>query len=638
MGTISRIFGRIRDIILLKDFSIRHKLLFFAIGGLWWFLIISLVSIGAITYVKQLSRRLTDEISPQIQTVQKTIIKLRGANVSAHNLAIYEDEDFLKANVKRADTLLNQVNSYLHVLLEGGNIKDRSDLTGELIEELRVHRIKRNETAQTLIEVALANNRELKAILDELTPISLRAVKNGGFSRKEKKFITDRLNKYDLITMKSVTTLSKLTSYLSISQKGYIKRINSVIYATTMSIILIVVIAIILLFITNHFVTASMTQPIKAITEQIRDLSEGEIDLSKQISVHSKDEIGMLSSNFNALLHTIHDINTFKKVIEEDDSLEDVYGRIAKVFKEDLGLENFMIYEVSNSKNTMRAVETSYTERDISCNKEILINCNLCRANKTGHTVSSLLYPGICTQFLKSEEMYHVCIPMISGGGTGGVVQFMFPKGSKDTGNIEKKILRAQQYIKEAVPVIEAKRLTWVLKESSVKDQLTGLYNRRFLEEYIDTLVARVSRKNEVIGLLMCDLDFFKEVNDRFGHDVGDTVLKETANILSKNARASDLVVRFGGEEFLVILVDVKEDEAIDVAERIRRNVEAHTIKIFGAIIQKTISIGISEFPKDTENFWESIKYADIALYRAKETGRNRIVRFTKDMWTEKAY
>ncbi len=638
MDIFDRIFKKIGNIILLKDFSIRHKLLLFALGGLGWFLIISIVALGAITYVKHLSRKLTDEVSPQIQTVQKAIIKLRGANVSVHNLAIYEDVNFLKVNARRADTLLGHVNSYLQSLLEGGNIKDYSDLTGELIEDFQVLPLRRITVNENPIKGVFENNEKLKAILDELTPVSLRALENGGFSEGEKELIRKRLNEYDLITMKSVTILSKLTSNLSISQKGYIKRINSVIYVTTVMIIIIVVMAVILLFITNHFVTASMTRPIKAIIEQINDLSEGEIDLTKQISVDSKDEIGVLSSNFNTLMHTIHDINTFKKVIEEDDRLEDVYVRIAKVFKEDLGLKDFLIYEVSNSKNTMHTIETPFTGDEISCNKEILINCKLCRANKTGHIISSLAYPDICKQFLRSDELYHVCIPMMSGGGTGGVVQFIFSKETADAEGIKKKILRAEQYIKEAMPVIEAKRLTGVLKESSVKDQLTGLYNRRFLEEYIDTLVAMATRKKEIVGLLMCDLDFFKEVNDRFGHDVGDTVLKETANLISKSARASDLVIRFGGEEFLMVLVDGKEDDAMDVAERIRRTVEENKIKTLGAIIQKTISIGVSEFPKDTQNFWEAIKYADIALYKAKEAGRNRVMRFTKDMWTEKEY
>jgi diguanylate cyclase (GGDEF)-like protein len=167
---------------------------------------------------------------------------------------------------------------------------------------------------------------------------------------------------------------------------------------------------------------------------------------------------------------------------------------------------------------------------------------------------------------------------------------------------------------------------------------MTGLYNRRFLEEYLDTLIAGNMRKGGQIGLLMCDLDFFKEVNDKFGHDAGDAVLKETASVIYRNARAADLVIRFGGEEFLVIVKDAKPGDAEEVAERIRKKIEATKVKTSGQVVQKTISIGYSEFPTDTQNFWEAVKYADIALYKAKEAGRNKVLKFEKEMWTTEAY
>jgi len=205
-------------------------------------------------------------------------------------------------------------------------------------------------------------------------------------------------------------------------------------------------------------------------------------------------------------------------------------------------------------------------------------------------------------------------------------------------GDISKIVLRAQQYIKEALPVLEAKRLMDTLKESSLRDPMTGLYNRRFLEEYSETLVAMTHRRGTNIGLLMCDLDFFKEVNDTYGHNVGDVVLREVANIIRESVRSSDMVVRFGGEEFLAILQDIKDGEAINVGEKIRKKVEETKIKMPRGFIHKTISVGIAEFPKDAANFWQSIKYADIALYKAKDSGRNQVVRFTKDMWTADTY
>jgi diguanylate cyclase (GGDEF)-like protein len=174
------------------------------------------------------------------------------------------------------------------------------------------------------------------------------------------------------------------------------------------------------------------------------------------------------------------------------------------------------------------------------------------------------------------------------------------------------------------------------LQESALKDSLTGLYNRRFLQEYTETLIAGVLRRGKSVGLMMCDLDFFKQVNDLYGHNVGDNVLKETCEIIKKCIRSSDLVIRFGGEEFLVLMLDINGGETSQIADKIRETIEKTKIKVSDGVIKKTISIGISEFPTDAENFWQAIQFADAALYRAKDSGRNKVVRFTPDMSTEK--
>jgi len=389
----------------------------------------------------------------------------------------------------------------------------------------------------------------------------------------------------------------------------------------------------ILLSVFSFWIQRSFTKPINAMINQIESIVEGNIDLSKKIVIKSQDEIGELSDRINKLLDTIYEMNFFKKVIEEDDSPQDIYSRLAGVFTT-LGLKTFQIYEVSNSKNAMRPMIDSEEE---TCNKDILVNSALCRAKRTSDIVSSIAYQDICKQFIKRGGRGHICVPMIIGESTGGVTQFIFDD-SEPIGDISKRVLRAQQYIKEALPVLEAKRLMDTLKESSLRDPMTGLYNRRFLEEYSETLVAMTHRRGTNIGLLMCDLDFFKEVNDTYGHNVGDVVLREVANIIKDSVRSSDIVVRFGGEEFLALLQDIKDGEAINVGEKIRKKVEETKIKMPRGFIHKTISIGIAEFPKDAANFWQSIKYADIALYKAKDSGRNQVVRFTKDMWTVDTY
>ncbi|RJQ20594.1 MAG: diguanylate cyclase [Nitrospiraceae bacterium] len=386
-------------------------------------------------------------------------------------------------------------------------------------------------------------------------------------------------------------------------------------------------------------ITRAIVKPVKSIIGQIRSLSEGEVDLSKKIHIMSKDEIGTLTEDFNILIEEIHDLATFKKVIEEDDSLEDVYLRLGKVFSDRTGLDEFTIYEVSNSQNKMRPVyPLMLNEKEIFCNEDILSNCELCKVKKTGHSISSISVPDICRQFRPASQKDYVCVPMVVGGKTGGVVQFRFDRKDYRIDRKDKRLFKAQQYIAESLSVIEAKRLMHTLKESALKDSLTGLYNRRFLQEYTETLVAGVLRREKTVGLIMCDLDFFKQVNDLYGHNVGDNVLKETAEIIRKCIRSSDLVIRFGGEEFLVLMLDINPGETVKVAEKIRETVEQTKIKVSDGVIKKTISLGISEFPADAESFWQAIKFADVALYRAKDSGRNRIVRFTEDMWTQKEF
>lgn len=136
----------------------------------------------------------------------------------------------------------------------------------------------------------------------------------------------------------------------------------------------------------------------------------------------------------------------------------------------------------------------------------------------------------------------------------------------------------------------------------------------------------------------MGDLDFFKQVNDIHGHNAGDVVLKETAQILKKSVRAADLVIRFGGEEFLIVLVDAAKGESLTVAEKIRREVEENSFRVKEGTIKKTISLGISEFPLDAESFWQCIKFADVALYEAKNNGRNKSLRFTAEMWKDEQF
>ena len=125
----------------------------------------------------------------------------------------------------------------------------------------------------------------------------------------------------------------------------------------------------------------------------------------------------------------------------------------------------------------------------------------------------------------------------------------------------------------------------------------------------------------------MFDIDKFKEVNERYGHEVGDVVLKQIGDVITESMRAADVVIRWGGEEFLALLNDTDESGLLAIAERARQAVEDLEIHAEGHELHKTISIGAAIFPTDTCDFGECINHADIAMYQAKVRGRNHVVR-----------
>lgn len=332
----------------------------------------------------------------------------------------------------------------------------------------------------------------------------------------------------------------------------------------------------------------------------------------------------------------------FKQSIEEDETRAEIYRRLADAVRERFGLKHFSIYEVQPNKNQMIpvTVDGEFGADCKWCDPEIMVRPETCRARRTGHLIDSIESPGICFAFRPGTEgagSCHVCFPVIQSGAVGSVLQLVIAR--EDVARVGEIIPYLSVYLREAAPVIEAKRLMDTLRESNLRDAMTGLHNRRFLEEYTETLVNAVQRRKSDVTILMLDLDYFKMVNDTYGHDAGDTVLKALAKVLTQSVRASDMVIRYGGEEFMIIMQDTNGDQAELAAEKIRAAVEGLKIQLPGGTLQKTISIGIAEFPKDSDTFWQAVKFADVALYRAKESGRNRVVRFTADLWSdEKIY
>jgi diguanylate cyclase (GGDEF)-like protein len=166
-----------------------------------------------------------------------------------------------------------------------------------------------------------------------------------------------------------------------------------------------------------------------------------------------------------------------------------------------------------------------------------------------------------------------------------------------------------------------------VLRTQSIRDPLTNLYNRRYMEESLDRELSRAVRKHTPLSLMLIDVDHFKRFNDTFGHEAGDIVLRSLGHLLQSQLRSEDIVCRFGGEEFVVILPDAPLDGARQRGEQLREATKELITEFRGQTLGRvTLSIGISTFPAHGGTGATLVEAADAALYRAKKEGRDCVV------------
>lgn len=161
------------------------------------------------------------------------------------------------------------------------------------------------------------------------------------------------------------------------------------------------------------------------------------------------------------------------------------------------------------------------------------------------------------------------------------------------------------------------------IQQMAITDPLTGIANRRAFQRGFTAMYERACRRSGPFSLIICDIDLFKRVNDTYGHPFGDQVIQQVASQLNEVVRTGDLAARIGGEEFAVLLEDTGLSGALDVAERLRKKVEKLNLFFQGEAVPVTISLGVAEFPRDTDNLEMLFSYVDQALYHAKEGGRN---------------
>lgn len=248
-------------------------------------------------------------------------------------------------------------------------------------------------------------------------------------------------------------------------------------------------------------------------------------------------------------------------------------------------------------------------------------------SSKTTHVVQ----PGSASAVLRCahipSDSSYICVPV----EVRGKIEGLFILKANGVENFDSAFVKlVETYANHICLGISNIGLRDNLKDLAIKDPLTGLYNRRYMEETLIRYIRDSQRESSSIAVLIVDIDYFKRINDTFGHDAGDYVLKELADLMTALVRAKDIVCRFGGEEFVIVLHNVEFDDAIIKAESIRSVVESRFLQHNSRIISPiTASIGVSCYnPQEATAVTPDslIKAADTALYEAKHNGRNRVV------------
>ena len=170
-------------------------------------------------------------------------------------------------------------------------------------------------------------------------------------------------------------------------------------------------------------------------------------------------------------------------------------------------------------------------------------------------------------------------------------------------------------------------RLREALRLEAIRDPLTNLYNRRYMEESLERETQRAKRRNTPVSILMFDIDHFKRLNDTYGHEAGDVVLKQIGDLFRKYTRPEDVACRYGGEEFLLILPETPLETVLQRAEELRLTIKDRLrIPWNDTTLSITISVGVTAFPNHGVNVKEIVSAADTALYQAKRQGRDQVV------------
>ena len=277
------------------------------------------------------------------------------------------------------------------------------------------------------------------------------------------------------------------------------------------------------------------------------------------------------------------------------------------------------------SKNSIEVVASWGTGTE----RESIFSPDECWALRDGrpHLVRDPQSGLMCAHVNHDGQSAELCVPMMAQYEALGILHLSSRLSDSQPEAFTDSEVRLVHAVAQeiALPLANVK-MRELLREQALHDPLTGLYNRRYLQEALDREVRRAVRKQTPVGLIMLDVDNFKKLNDTLGHTAGDALLRAIATLLQTRVRAADVLCRYGGDEFAIVMPEASLEDTMKRAEELRQGATRLTIEMSGRIVDGvTISLGAAAFPHHGSNLDALIKEADSALYAAKKAGRNQV-------------
>ncbi len=388
-------------------------------------------------------------------------------------------------------------------------------------------------------------------------------------------------------------------------------------------------VGLIVLLVTRE-VAGLLVQPVHQMIEASERVSRGDFRIS--LPAPTDNEFGILSQSFSHMTSALRQereelaaLNRFSEAVTQCTSEGEIYDHVLFSIRERFHPRQVIIFKLNAVENLLEAVATLVPLPEELHDWPVIAEPHNCKAVRTGRhfRVNDVSVEPPCpSKFVIPGEGSYYCGPLIAGGVIIGAVRV---EGLKDYWTTERESL-LESYLSGAASALSNLRLLETTKQQANVDELTGIYNRRFLEEYARKLLAMARRKGQPLGFIMMDLDHFKEFNDIYGHEVGDRILRHFAKTATQAMREANLAARYGGEEFVAILPETDAQGCMRLAERIRLAVERMVMPsgTEKPLPQLTVSLGIAVYPEHGQTLEELLQASDKALYESKRAGRNR--------------